>query len=118
LGLSIGTATGVLDDAANRPARFALLTQKGRPALERGSAVIRDELKKIGLVVDVVPLDANALIQRLLSAKYDAIYFKPGHDRTPIPAVNPDFWFSSGTGHFLESGERRPPPSGSVRSTS
>jgi len=85
IGLVDRNGDGVLDDAANRPARFALLTQKGRPALERGSAVIRDELKKIGLVVDVVPLDANALIQRLLSAKYDAIYFNPDMTDTDRP---------------------------------
>ena len=32
-----------------RPARFTLLTQKGQTPLERGAAVIRDELAKIGL---------------------------------------------------------------------
>src|SRR5262249_14890008 len=37
-------------------ARFTLVTQKGRPRLERGAAVIRDELQKIGVTVDVVAL--------------------------------------------------------------
>ena len=39
---------------SDRPARFTLLTQKGNTSLERGAAVIRDELKKIGVTVDVV----------------------------------------------------------------
>ncbi len=49
----------MLDDPRNQPARFVLLTQKGQTALERGAAVIRDELKKIGLLVDVVPLEGS-----------------------------------------------------------
>ena len=56
------TATACSRTRPNRPARFTLLTQKGQTALERGAAVIRDELKKIGLTVDVVPLDGNALV--------------------------------------------------------
>ena len=54
IGLADRNGDGLLEDAQNRPARFTLLTQKGRPNLERGAAVIRDELKKIGLTVDVV----------------------------------------------------------------
>ena len=49
IGLTDRNGDGMLEDAQNRPARFTLLTQKGRPNLERGAAVIRDELKKIGL---------------------------------------------------------------------
>ena len=107
IGLVDRNGDGVLDDEAKRPARFTLLTQKGRPALERGSAVIRDALKAIGLQVDVVALDGNALIQRLLSAKYDAIYFNPDMTDTD-PAITPDFWFSSGTAHFWNMAEPTP----------
>src|SRR6185295_1496221 len=45
--------------ANGQPVRFTLLTQKGRTSMERGCAVIRDELQKIGVTVDVVALDAN-----------------------------------------------------------
>lgn len=107
IGLVDRNGDGVLEDEAKRPARFTLLTQKGRPALERGSAVVRDALKAIGLQVDVVALDGNALIQRLLSAKYDAIYFNPDMTDTD-PAITPDFWFSSGTAHFWDIAEPTP----------
>jgi peptide/nickel transport system substrate-binding protein len=107
IGLVDRNGDGVLEDSANRPARFTLLTQKGRPALERGSAVIRDELRKIGVVVDVVALDGNALIQRIVSAKYDAVYFNPDMSDTD-PAITPDFWFSFGEAHFWNMAEKTP----------
>jgi peptide/nickel transport system substrate-binding protein len=94
--------------AAGQTVRFTLLTQKGRTSLERGSAVIRDELQKIGVIVDVVPLDGNALIQRFVSgAPYDAIYFRAGTTDTD-PALTPDFWFSFGSAHMWNIAEPTP----------
>jgi peptide/nickel transport system substrate-binding protein len=108
IGLTDRNGDGLLEDAHDQPARFTLLTQKGRTALERGSAVIRDELKKIGLTVDVVPLDANALISRFLSGTgYDAVYFTVATSDTD-PAINPDFWFSSGTGRVWDFAQKTP----------
>jgi hypothetical protein len=75
------------------PARFALLTQKGQTA-SNGAPGIRDE-REIGLVVDVVPLEGNALVQRFLSGQpYDAVaqFGIP----TPI-GVEPGFLAESGT---------------------
>jgi peptide/nickel transport system substrate-binding protein len=98
---------GVLKDARNQPARFTLLTQKGRPSLERGARVIRDELKKIGVTVDVVTLDAGAVIKAFLGAKYDAVYFNA--NKTDLdPGTNPDFWFSSGSAHMWNLEEKTP----------
>jgi peptide/nickel transport system substrate-binding protein len=88
----------MLEDARNQPARFTLLTQKGRANLERAAAVIRDELAKIGVVVDVAGLDGAALIDRFLNARYDAVYFNA--DKTDLdPGTNSDFWLSSGSAH-------------------
>ena len=109
----------MLDDAHGRPARFTLLTQKGRPALERGAAVIRDELKKIGLIVDVVALDGNALIQRFVVGASTTRSTSRLSRPTPIPAINPDFWFSFGERARLEPRpEDAGAPTGSGRSTS
>jgi peptide/nickel transport system substrate-binding protein len=89
---------GMLEDAHHQPAHFTLLTQKGRPNLERAAAVIHDDLSKIGLAVDVVLLDGGAVIKAFLSAKYDAVYFAV--EKTDLdPATTPDFWFSSGSAH-------------------
>ena len=83
---------------ATQAARFSLLTQKGRPNLERAAAVIRDELGKIGVTVDVVALEGAAIVDRFVKAKYDAVFCNA--DKTDLdPGTNPDFWFSSGSAH-------------------
>ena len=98
IGLRDRDGDGRLEDARNQPARFALLTQKGRPNFERAAAVVRDELEKIGITVDVVALEGSTVIDRSLKAKYDAVYFNA--DKTDLdPGTNPDFWFSSGSAH-------------------
>jgi peptide/nickel transport system substrate-binding protein len=98
IGLTDRDGDGMLEDARNQPARFTLLTQKGRANLERAAAVIRDELAKIGVVVDVAGLDGAALIDRFLNARYDAVYFNA--DKTDLdPGTNSDFWLSSGSAH-------------------
>ncbi len=107
IGLTDRNGDGMLEDAQNRPARFTLLTQKGRPSLERGAAVIRDELKKVGLAVDVVALDGGAVIDQFLHARYEAIYFNA--DKSDLdPGTNPDFWFSSGSAHMWNLEEKTP----------
>ena len=108
IGLTDRNGDGRLEDAANRPARFTLLTAKGQTALERGVAVIRDELAKIGLTVDTVLLDGNALVGQFVSGKpYDAIYFSLIPSDTD-PALNLDFWLSSGGSHFWNAGQETP----------
>jgi peptide/nickel transport system substrate-binding protein len=95
--------------AGGREVRFTLLTQKGRTPLERGAAVIRDELKKIGVIVDVVLLDGGTLFQRVTGGGggYDAVlasFFCSDTD----PATCPDFWLSSGAAHFWNMAQKTP----------
>jgi peptide/nickel transport system substrate-binding protein len=98
IGLTDRDGSGTLEDASGRPAQFTLMTQKGRPNLERAATVIREELKKIGLTVDVATLDPTQVVQRFLGAHYDAVYYNAS--KTDLdPGTNQDFWFSSGSAH-------------------
>ena len=92
---------------AQRPARLTILTQKGRPTLERGVSVIRDELKKVGVMVDVAALEGNALVQQIYSGKYDAVYFNFLTTDTD-PALSTDFWLTSGSAHFWNPEQKTP----------
>ena len=107
LGLRDTNNDGMLEDAAGAPVRFALITQKGNTALEKGAAVIRDDLKKVGLAVDVVPLEVGALVDRMTKGDYDALYFRFLTTDTD-PALNLDFWLSSGGAHVWNMEQAAP----------
>jgi peptide/nickel transport system substrate-binding protein len=98
IGLTDRDGNGTLEDAAGHPAQFTLITQKGRASLERAATVIREEMKKIGVVVDVVTLDSSQVVQRFLAGQYDAVYYNA--TKTDLdPGTNQDFWLSSGSAH-------------------
>ena len=108
IGLSDRNGDGMLEDANGQPARFTLITQKGRPNLERGSAVIREELKKIGIAVDVAAVDVSQVIDAfVVSKKYDAVYFNAL--KTDLdPGTNADYWLSSGGAHMWNVSQTTP----------
>jgi peptide/nickel transport system substrate-binding protein len=99
LGFARRGGDGMLHDATGAAARFSLLTQKGNTSLERGAAVVRDSLGALGVQVDVVALEAGALVDRVMRGDYDAAYFALVTTDTD-PALNLDFWRSSGSAHL------------------
>jgi peptide/nickel transport system substrate-binding protein len=108
IGLMDRNGDGLLEDSRGAPARFTLITQKGQTAVERGAAVIRDELKKVGLTLDVVELEGNAVVQRLTTGRgYEATYFHVGMTDTD-PALTLGYWLSSGSFHVWNIGQRTP----------
>jgi peptide/nickel transport system substrate-binding protein len=108
IGLTDRDGDGMLESQDGKPARFSLATMKGQTALERGAAVIRDELKAVGLGVDVVLLEGNALVTLFLSGKnFDAVYFHFGATDTD-PALSAGFWMSSGGEHVWNPRQESP----------
>ena len=88
-------------------AHFELITQAGRPRFERGASVIADQLKKVGVQVDVVATEGLQAVQRIMTGKYEATYFSPG--ATDIdPAVTLDFWESRGDFHLWYPSQPKP----------
>ena len=108
IGLTDRNGDGMLEDASRAPARFTLVTQKGRPRLERGVSVIRDELKKIGIAVDVVALDATAVIEQIMSGEVRSRSTSASYMSGTDPASSPDFWLSSGSAHLWNIGQKTP----------
>jgi len=108
IGLTDRNGDGTLEDAHGQPVRFTLITQAGRPRLERGAAVVKDELAKIGIAMDVATLDPAAVIDAFfVKKKYEAVYFHAAFSDTD-PATTPDFWFSSGGQHFWNMSQPKP----------
>jgi peptide/nickel transport system substrate-binding protein len=105
-GLTDRNGDGMLEDAAGSPARFSILTQAGH-LRERVSSVLQEQLRQLGIVVDIVPLDPNGIFQRWKAGDYDAIYFGLQASSTD-PALNTDFWLSSGPWHFWNPAQSSP----------
>ncbi len=84
-----------------------MLAYRGNSSVERGSAILRDELGKIGIRVDVVLLEQGALLQRMFKGDFESILFV--FNATNLdPAMNPDFWLSSGSAHVWNIGQPKP----------
>jgi peptide/nickel transport system substrate-binding protein len=107
IGLSDRNGDGTLEDKSGQPVRFTLLTQRGNTVRERSASVLQEQLRQIGIAVDVVALDVGAIIQRWTKADYEAVYFGVQASSTD-PALNPDFWYSRGSFHFWNP--RQPHP--------
>ncbi len=103
-GLTDRNADGRLEDAAGKPARFSILTHAGH-LRERVSSVLQEQLRQLGVTVDIVPLDPKGLQQRWIAGDYEAIYFGL---QTSSTDPDPDFWLSSGPFHFWNPDQATP----------
>jgi peptide/nickel transport system substrate-binding protein len=107
IGLTNRDADEWLEDAKGTEAHFSVLAYRGNSSVERGAAIIRDELKPLGIKVDVVLLEQGALVQRMQKGDFEAIMFVFGGTSLD-PAMNSDFWLSSGSAHVWNMGQPKP----------
>ena len=107
IGLEDRDGNGVVEDAKGTEARFTVITQRGIGNYERGTAFLKDAAARVGIALDIAPLENGALIQRLLACDYDAIYFRPLATDLD-PAGNLDFWLSSGSAHVWNLSQKAP----------
>jgi peptide/nickel transport system substrate-binding protein len=96
-----------LEDAKGTEARFTVLTYRGNLVLEREAAFLRDELKKVGVAVDVVALEQNTLLDRMTKGDFESIFFQYLASDLD-PALSQDFWLSSGPAHIWNMDQPRP----------
>jgi peptide/nickel transport system substrate-binding protein len=107
IGLAGRDRDGMRVDAAGRPVRFSVLVQAGITPAEKGAQFIRDALAKLGLAVDIVPLDFGSVMGRWSQGQYDAIYQLLLATDTD-PAANLDWWLSRGPGHVWNPSQTSP----------
>jgi peptide/nickel transport system substrate-binding protein len=97
---------GVREDASGSPVRFSVLTQD-RHVRERTASMIQQHLRQVGIAVDLVTMDPGSIRQRAMSGDYDAIYYGFQASATD-PALNPEFWLSSGHFHIWNPLQKSP----------
>lgn len=108
LGLTDRDGDGLIEDDRGERLRFSLLTQSGHTVRERTAAVIQEQLRQVGISVDVAAVDPGSIRQRWLTGDYDSIYFGVQASSTD-PAIGwSDFWFSSGPFHFWNPAQKTP----------
>jgi peptide/nickel transport system substrate-binding protein len=105
-GLTDRDGDGMLEDGRGLPARFSILSQAGH-IRERVTAVVQEQLRQLGLQVDIVSLDPRGIFQRWSAGDYDAIFFGLQASSTD-PALNREFWVSSGAYHFWNPSQPAP----------
>ena len=104
LGLTNRDADPWLEDAAGTEARFTLLAFR---SLDRGAHVLKEHIEAVGVAVDVVTLETGALIERMLAGNFETIFFNYVSSDTD-PAMQRDFWLSSGSGHIWNISQPTP----------
>jgi peptide/nickel transport system substrate-binding protein len=90
---------GVLHDRDGHAVEFSLITNSGNRAREATAAVIQDDLRKIGVQVNIVTLDFSSLIERIAkTSQYEACLL--GFTNVEIdPIEQMNIWPSSGPQH-------------------
>jgi peptide/nickel transport system substrate-binding protein len=99
---------GALADPEGRPVEFSILTSNNNPERLQMATLIQDDLKQIGMRVNVVPLEFRSLLERVQRTReYEAcILSLASADADP----NPDMavWLSSGGTHLWNPGQKTP----------
>jgi peptide/nickel transport system substrate-binding protein len=90
---------GILHDREGHPVEFSLLTNSGNRAREAMASVIQEDLRKIGVQVNIVTLDFSSLIERIAKTmQYEACLL--GFSNVEVdPVGEMNIWLSSGAQH-------------------
>jgi peptide/nickel transport system substrate-binding protein len=106
IGLADRNGDGMLEDASGAPVRLTILTQANH-IRGRVATVLQEQLRQVGIAVDVAALDPRSMFQRFSAGDYDAMYY--GFQASSLdPGNNLDFWLSGGAAHVWNPGQAQP----------
>jgi peptide/nickel transport system substrate-binding protein len=99
---------GALLDPQKRPVSFTILVSSSNAQRTKVATIAQDDLKQLGMDVQVVPSEFRALVDRVLNTKqYEAVLMNlVNGDVDPTPEMN--LWLSSGETHLWDLGEAKP----------
>jgi peptide/nickel transport system substrate-binding protein len=98
----------VLHDRDGHIVEFSLITNSGNRPREAMAAIIQDDLRKIGIQVNIVTLDFSSLIERIVkTGQYEACLL--GFANVELdPAEQMNVWLSSGAQHAWWPAQQSP----------
>jgi peptide/nickel transport system substrate-binding protein len=99
---------GALLDGDGRPVEFSIAASAGNSERVQMGTIIQDDLKQLGMNVQVAPLEFRSLVDRVLNTRrFDAaIMALGGGDADPNPEMN--VWLSSGGMHLWNPAQKEP----------
>ncbi len=99
---------GILEDPEGHELEFTLLTNAGNKEREMIGAIIKEDLKKIGIKVHFQPIDFNTLVSKLTSPPYDWEAIIIGLTGSLDPHFGRNVWHSSGSLHMWYPRQKKP----------
>jgi peptide/nickel transport system substrate-binding protein len=102
------TADGGLVDGAGSPVEFSIITNAANAARVQTAVIVQEDLRQLGMRVNVVPLESRAVAQRVLQTHdYDVALMALGSgDVDPNGEIN--VWLSSGKTHLWHLDQAQP----------
>ena len=95
-------------DSGGKPVEFSVVTSSSNADRAKMATLIQDDLKQLGMRVEVVPLEFRSLLDRVTQTKeYDACVLgmvSPDAD----PNVDVNVWLSSGGTHLWNPSQAHP----------
>ncbi|HVY93946.1 MAG TPA: ABC transporter substrate-binding protein [Bryobacteraceae bacterium] len=99
--------SGGLFDSGGHPVEFSLITNGGNAPREHMAPLIQADLARLGMKVNVVTLDFNSLVDRIVkSFNYEAVLLSMNIETDPMEVLN--VWMSSGDHHAWNLLEKTP----------
>ena len=97
-----------LQDSDGKPVEFSILTSSTNADRAKMAALLQDDLKQLGMRVQVVPLEFRSLLDRVTQTKeYDAcVMGVASYDADPNSDIN--VWLSSGGTHLWNPSQPHP----------
>jgi peptide/nickel transport system substrate-binding protein len=97
-----------LQDSDGKPVEFSILTSSTNADRAKMAALLQDDLKQLGMRVQVVPLEFRSFLDRVTQTKeYDAcIMGIASYDADPNSDIN--VWLSSGGTHLWNPSQPHP----------
>jgi peptide/nickel transport system substrate-binding protein len=97
-----------LQDSDGKPVEFSILTSSSNADRSKMAALLQDDLKQLGMRVQVVPMEFRSLLDRVVQTKeYDACVMGiASYDADPNSDIN--VWLSSGGTHLWNPSQVHP----------
>jgi peptide/nickel transport system substrate-binding protein len=99
IGISDRNRDGLLEDSEGNVIEFEMNTNAGNSRREKGSVIVQDDLKKLGIRVNFRPLDFNTIVQKYTTTFDFECIFLGLASESDDPAESLNVLRSSGFSH-------------------